>query len=179
MKGIKTSDMPQIFRDAVFITRELGIEHLWIDSLCILQDSEDDWQRESSKMGTLYKNAFLKISAAASTDSTQGIFRQRSISRLPPVKIEPCDSDYTSLYVTQFVENIPFEKPQPIDSRAWCLQESALSPRVLVYGTELLGWLCDSTTDVEHGGRTRRGEDPPPPLLAPRLHHAICKSPQK
>jgi hypothetical protein len=179
LKELAVASMPQTFRDAVLITRELGIEYLWIDSLCILQDSKEDWQRESSKMGTLYSNAFLTISAAASTDSTQGIFRPRSVSPIPPVKIEPRDSDSTSLYVAEFLENTPFEKPQPIDSRAWCLQETTLSPRVLIYGTEMLGWLCDSTTDVEHGGNFDHKEDPCPPLLAPRLHHKVCHNPLK
>src|SRR5271155_4614064 len=113
------ADMPQKFREAVIITRELGKEYLWIHSLCILQDSKEDWQRESSKMGTLYSNAFLTISAAGSTDSTQGIFRPRSVPSIPPVKINPRDSDYTSLYVAEFLENAPFENPQPIDNRAW------------------------------------------------------------
>lgn len=177
LKGIAVADMPQTFRDAVVITRELGIEYLWIDSLCILQGSKEDWQKESSKMGTVYGNAFLTISAAASTDSTQGIFRPRSVSAIPPVKIEPRDSDYASLFVAEFLENIPFEKPQPLDTRAWCLQETTLSPRVLIYGTDMLGWLCDSTTDVEHGGTFDHAEDPYPPLLAPRLHHKVRQNP--
>ena len=179
LKQLPMADMPQKFRDAVLITRELGIKYLWIDSLCILQGCKADWQRESSKMGILYSNAFLTISAAASTDSTQGIFRPRSVSSIPPVKIDPRDSDYTSLYVAQCSENTPFEKRQPIDSRAWCLQETTLSPRVLVYGTEMLGWLCDSTTDVEHGGSFDHEEDPCPPLLAPRLRHQIRHNPLK
>jgi hypothetical protein len=145
LKEITMTSMPQTFRDAVLITRELGIEYLWIDSLCILQDSREDRQKESSKMGAIFGNAFLTISAAGSTDSTQGIFRPRTVPSLPPVEIQPRDSDFTDLYVAEFLENIPFEKPQPIDSRAWCLQEIALSPRVLVYGTQMLGWLCDST----------------------------------
>lgn len=48
-------DLPANFRDAIIITRKLGIRYLWIDSLCILQnpnpgsedhDSKRDWQKE-------------------------------------------------------------------------------------------------------------------------------------
>jgi hypothetical protein len=179
LKEIPMVGVPQTFRDAIVITRELGLEYLWIDSLCILQDSKEDWQRESSKMGTVYSNAFLTISAAASTDSTQGIFKPRSLPSIPPVEIKPRDSDCTSLYVAEFLENVPLQTRQPIDSRAWCLQEIALSPRVLIYGTEMLGWLCDSTTDSEQGGIFDQKEDPCPPLLAPRLHCKIQPNPVK
>jgi len=169
IRGITMSSMPKTFRDAVIITRELGLESLWIDSLCILQDSGEDWQKESSKMSYIYSNAFLTITAGGSTDSSQGIFRARSIPPFPPVEIQPRDSDLTRLYVANFIEDIPFETPHPTDDRAWCLQETALSPRVLIYGREMMGWLCDSCTDTEHGGSFDHTEDPHPPLLAPRL----------
>lgn len=54
--SIPTADMPQTFRDAVLITRELGLEYLWIDSLCIVQDSQEDWEKESAKMGDIYRH---------------------------------------------------------------------------------------------------------------------------
>jgi hypothetical protein len=177
--GIETSSMPRTFRDAIMVTRELGLQYLWIDSLCILQDSKEDWQKESAKMSDVYGNAFLTISAAASADSTQGIFVPRSTPSIPPVEIRPRDSDYTSLYAAKFVENMPMETRQLVDERAWCFQEMALSPRVLVYGAEMLGWVCDSITDVEHGCTYSHDEDPSPPLLAPRIHRKLLPEPIK
>ncbi|KAF2679720.1 HET-domain-containing protein, partial [Lentithecium fluviatile CBS 122367] len=169
LSGIPIADMPQTFRDAVSITRELRLEYLWIDSLCILQDSKDDWEKESANMGSIYGNSFLTISAAAAEDGEQGIFRPRPSRIHPPVELKPRDGDYESLYVAEMPRNTPSETPQPVDTRAWCLQETALAPRVLVYGAEMLGWLCDSSTDVENGYSTDHAEDPAPPLLAPRL----------
>ena len=32
--GVKTSDLPNTFRDAVEVCRHLGIYHIWIDALC-------------------------------------------------------------------------------------------------------------------------------------------------
>jgi len=46
--------MPEMFQDAVIASRELGIRYLWIDSLCIIQDSVEDWELECSKMGRVY-----------------------------------------------------------------------------------------------------------------------------
>jgi hypothetical protein len=49
--GITFRRLPQTFRDALTVTRGLDIQFLWIDSLCIVQDSAEDWQRESAVMG--------------------------------------------------------------------------------------------------------------------------------
>ncbi|KAJ5640995.1 HET-domain-containing protein [Penicillium herquei] len=47
--------------DAVLTCRTLGFRYLWIDSLCIIQDDEVDWQKESVKMAEIYSKAFLTI----------------------------------------------------------------------------------------------------------------------
>lgn len=177
VKGIPLKDMPRTFQDAVIITRELGIEYLWIDSLCILQDSKEDWEKEAAKMGSVYGNAFLTISSGASEDSKQGIFRPRTLPPGPPVEVRCYDSNFEAIYVDYRQKNTPFQEPQSTDVRAWCFQEMALSPRVLVYGKEMLGWLCDSVTDVEHGHVVDHYEDPSPPLLAPRLTHKPAENP--
>lgn len=54
MKSIPISSMPANFHDATIITRRLGYRYLWIDSLCIIQDSKSDWETESSNMGNIY-----------------------------------------------------------------------------------------------------------------------------
>jgi hypothetical protein len=41
-------------RDAIHVTREIGFRYLWVDSLCIIQDSEEDWEREALRMGEVY-----------------------------------------------------------------------------------------------------------------------------
>jgi hypothetical protein len=50
--------LPKMFQDAVFITRQLEIKYLWINSLCIIQDSQEDWSQEAAKMGDVYRYAF-------------------------------------------------------------------------------------------------------------------------
>ncbi|KAF2185337.1 HET-domain-containing protein, partial [Zopfia rhizophila CBS 207.26] len=176
--SIPTADMPQTFRDAVLITRELGLEYLWIDSLCIVQDSQEDWEKESAKMGDIYSNSFLTISAAAAEDGKQGIFQPRPARLYPPVELQPRHGDYNTLFVDMMPRNTLFETPQPVDTRAWCLQETTLAPRVLVYGAEMLGWLCDSGTKLEHGYSVDHAGGVAPPLLAPRLRQLPRSSPK-
>ena len=76
--GVAVSSLPETFRDAIVITRRLGIRYLWIDYLCIIQDDPQDWEREASKMADVYRNSYLTISAAASADSSSGCFPART-----------------------------------------------------------------------------------------------------
>lgn len=67
-------DHVKTFQDAVHVARLLGISYLWIDSLCILQDSQDDWRHEAALMGEVYKHALFNISATVATDDSGGCF---------------------------------------------------------------------------------------------------------
>jgi Heterokaryon incompatibility protein (HET) len=57
--------LPPVFQDAITIVKKLGYRYLWIDSLCILQDSVDDWNAESAKMDQYYTSSSLNIIASA------------------------------------------------------------------------------------------------------------------
>jgi hypothetical protein len=50
------------------------VRYLWIDSLCIVQESFDDWSREAAQMGNVYHNAYLTIAAVSACDSGEGCF---------------------------------------------------------------------------------------------------------
>jgi Heterokaryon incompatibility protein (HET) len=73
LESIPLSKMPSNFFDATIITRKLGYKYLWIDSLCIIQDSREDWETESANMGNIYSNASLTLAAAAAKDSDGGM----------------------------------------------------------------------------------------------------------
>ncbi|KAI1814779.1 HET-domain-containing protein [Poronia punctata] len=75
--GLALSYLPKTFQDAIKITKRLGIKYLWIDCFCIIQDDPLDWERESSNMARIYRNAYLTISASASRDSYSGCFPKR------------------------------------------------------------------------------------------------------
>ena len=99
-EGISIAALPQTFRDAIIITRKLGYRYLWIDSLCIVQDSIVDWQLESVKMNTIYANAVLNISADAAADSSEGIFASSNRKQDPgSPNLAPTRPDYTEIPV--------------------------------------------------------------------------------
>jgi hypothetical protein len=72
---LSLEEMPQNFRDAIKITRELGMRYLWIDALCIIQDCADDWKTEAAKMASIYAGAPVMISALEADSSTVGILK--------------------------------------------------------------------------------------------------------
>jgi hypothetical protein len=78
--------MPSNFRDAFIVTRKLGYKYLWIDSLCIIRDSKEDWERESAVMGNIYTIATLAIAAAATNDSDGAVL----------------ETNYESINITKF-----------------------------------------------------------------------------
>lgn len=69
--GVKLDIFPKAFIDAVHLTRRLGVPYLWIDALCIIQDSIDDWEAESAKMASIYANAYITIAAASNQNAAQ------------------------------------------------------------------------------------------------------------
>lgn len=73
-KAIHLEDLPPTFRDAIILTRKLGFRYIWIDSLCIIKDSHEDWTAESTQMYEIYANASLNIAASAAKHPQQGMF---------------------------------------------------------------------------------------------------------
>jgi hypothetical protein len=61
--GIPKSELPRNFLDAVSVTQKLGLQYIWIDSLCIIQDDPADWKKEATTMHEVYKWAKVTIVA--------------------------------------------------------------------------------------------------------------------
>ncbi|KAK3490000.1 HET-domain-containing protein [Neurospora crassa] len=85
LKGFALDELPRTFQDAVRLTQRLNVQFLWIDSLCIIQDSPDDWATESAKMRFVYQNTYLNLAAAVSPNSSAGFFFPRY-----PLSFVPC-----------------------------------------------------------------------------------------
>ncbi|KAJ0116230.1 Heterokaryon incompatibility protein [Diaporthe amygdali] len=92
---IPVSDLSLNFRDAIYATRKLGFRYIWIDSLCIIQGSDGDWEQEALAMNMVYKHAVFTLAAAASADSYGELFRKRVPEVTLPYKLE-VDQPYTS-----------------------------------------------------------------------------------
>ncbi|CAH0057625.1 unnamed protein product [Clonostachys solani] len=80
-------DLPKTFQDAISLVSRLGLEYIWIDSLCILQDSLDDWDREAAVMSDVYLNATINIAATAASDGREGLFNDRDSLKTAPFQV--------------------------------------------------------------------------------------------
>ncbi|EXK30603.1 hypothetical protein FOMG_13387 [Fusarium oxysporum f. sp. melonis 26406] len=96
-------------------TRNLGFRYLWIDSVCIVQDDEEDWAREATLMYKVYANAECNLAAAASRDSSGGLFFKR-----------------TGLHGQCVAQN-----------HAWVHQEWLMSKRTVQFARNQVFWECD------------------------------------
>lgn len=140
------------FQDAILICRRLGIYYLWIDSLCIIQDSDDDRKHQLPQMADIYENAVFTVAATKSRDGSGGCFAETNakyFSKLVP--------GYQDIYVRQELPRFPshwgeFDSRQwPLLNRAWIYQEMRLSRRVLHFCAEEVVWICRTAQRSESG----------------------------
>ena len=150
---IADSELPKSFMDAVTTCRKLGIKYLWIDSLCIIQDSKKDWQAESAAMGDVYGNSMLTIAAASATDSSKGCFFQRNaLSTRPcytPVFSEWCLVERRPNLYDEIFGDLRFKSSFILDTRAWVLQEQILACRTVNFMSDGVYWNCASLSASE------------------------------
>lgn len=147
-------DLSRTFRDAVIATRELKFRYLWIDSLCILQDSDEDWKRQSVQMCTIYQRAIFTIMAAHASGGDVGLFVNRDgLAQLPfrlRLKRSNNEDDTISavfLSLSRMSADLSFSLP--LFTRAWVLQEQAISRARLIYYGEQVLWECQSARGSE------------------------------
>ncbi|KAH6889763.1 heterokaryon incompatibility protein-domain-containing protein [Thelonectria olida] len=156
-KGIPFADLPKTFQDAAKLTLDLGQAYLWIDSLCIIQDSASDWLYEAQRMATVYAFSHLTIAASASVSTETGLSpvpRPRTVivrptwtgmindmGMRPPQTFRIDDG-----FFTRFFHSIT---TAPLNRRGWTYQEYTLSPRVL-HCTEGEWWWSSFTSPHIH-----------------------------
>ncbi|KAI1734813.1 heterokaryon incompatibility protein-domain-containing protein [Xylaria scruposa] len=144
-KGISWDDLSKTFQDAIIIARKLRVRYIWIDSLCIIQDSDDDWRAESSQMATIYENSYVTLAATKSENGAGGFFASAS----PECKAHElrCKDDYGAphlVYVRRSLHDNYNIGPgnNPLLKRGWVFQERLLSPRVVHFSAQELYWEC-------------------------------------
>ncbi|KXH36108.1 heterokaryon incompatibility protein [Colletotrichum simmondsii] len=158
--GIRVETLPKTFRDTISILRKLGLQYLWIDSLCIIQDSVDDWRKESITMAEVYRNGVINIAATAASGGNDGLYFEP----------HPIHSKHLRKSFTQPIDGTPPEETTneersnvvesgdyfllngkiwqrgveeaPLNTRGWVLQERFFYPRVVHFSRHQLFWQC-------------------------------------
>ncbi|KAH6725012.1 heterokaryon incompatibility protein-domain-containing protein [Leptodontidium sp. MPI-SDFR-AT-0119] len=145
-QGFPVKELPRTFQDAISVTRELGQRYLWIDSLCIIQGEGGDWATEATKMEAVFKNAYCTIAATSAKDSTDG-FLNRPLKEIDlryvvvPRSSKPSDG---KVYICTSIDD-DFDGDVTkgvLNTRAWVLQERALSRRTIHFTKRQTYWEC-------------------------------------
>lgn len=137
---LRRSKLPRTFKHFFAIAKIIGVQYVWIDSLCILQDDEQDWQRESASMGQVYSNAICTVAAESAKDSKGGIwlesgFRIVNGSSRQDITQQQNLENYISKCDQRFHKSA-------LQKRGWAVQERELSPRVLHFSFAHVFWEC-------------------------------------
>jgi hypothetical protein len=149
VRGLPLRSLPRLFQDFITVASRFGVRYIWIDSLCIIQDSTDDWKKEAGLMGSVYRGAVCNIAAVSSSDCKASLF----------TRIHPLISFGCWLNVDSFPDLHKYSHPKdgrykqedidvatPLYWRAWVLQERILAPRILEYHQDGLTWRCGHTS---------------------------------
>ncbi|KAK1751163.1 heterokaryon incompatibility protein-domain-containing protein [Echria macrotheca] len=164
-QGIDWASLPQLFKDVVLLTRALGFRYIWIDSLCIIQDDQEDWMVESTKMADVYQNAILNIAATSMRNASASLFQPRvhgqgfrefeqrdGLAKSPSqetIRIDPQDGPIFSRISHDRSHEVLYgdlsyfrTSMEPLFNRAWVFQERLLCRRTLHFAASELLWEC-------------------------------------
>lgn len=156
--------LPQTLHDGIMWTRTLGERYIWIDSMCILQDSPEDWQREASNMASIYGSATMTL-VAASNSVYGGMSDRRN-----PLRNSAASLDLQEGSSRSIIYLLPNGQPRktpvtpPTDERGWCYQEDLLSSRFVKMTQKSVLWQCvgdGSSPATRAQGLERLGKHPP------------------
>ncbi|KAL4781290.1 heterokaryon incompatibility protein-domain-containing protein [Aspergillus varians] len=153
MDSIEMNSLPLTFQHAVIATRYLGFDYLWIDSLCIIQDSPSDWEYESSIMGEIYKGSVVTLAALSAHDSHGGLFHNCNPLMTATLVLD----DGTKIKPRSQWESVPLQGE--LLQRGWVVQERVLAPRTLFYTSWGIAWEC-AGKQLTEDGKVDFGETP-------------------
>ncbi|CAG8975341.1 hypothetical protein HYALB_00005671 [Hymenoscyphus albidus] len=148
IEGIDFDELPRTFREAIEFARHLEIQHIWIDSLCIIQNSKEDWEQESAQMEFVYRNAVCNIAATGAPNTRIGCFFDRNpvLGQACRVELVDEDKEYSSLRIHDIIYRGASGSHEiyqaPLARRAWVAQEQYLSNRIIQCTRIQLYWAC-------------------------------------
>ncbi|KAF2011920.1 hypothetical protein BU24DRAFT_266342 [Aaosphaeria arxii CBS 175.79] len=153
-QGIEIGKLAATFRDAVRVTRALGHRYLWIDSICIIQGPDGDFEQEAKRMEDVYSGANCVIAASCSTDHFSGFFHQRNHRDI--VNMRPEGKNDMPFAMCQTIDNFKEHVLEgALNRRGWVLQEHALARRTIFFTEHQTYFECGDGVRCETMGKMR------------------------
>lgn len=147
-RSLAESKLSKTHRETIAVARALGIQYVWIDALCIVQDNPADWEFETKRMHRVYGNAALTIIAGRSAEAKSGFIHSQLRQ---PARSCAIPMGTASHQGCLFAALPRARRVGPVTMRRWCYQEKLLSRRILVFGEEQLFFQCRTGTQYEDG----------------------------
>jgi hypothetical protein len=139
------TSLPQTIKDALKVTKELGLCYIWIDRYCINQNNDSEKQTQIQQMDLIYQQASITIVAAAGTDPYFGLPGVGTTSRT----VQPTSWIGERCLVSILPNPQHIIKASKWMRRAWTYQEGFFSPRRLVFTEQQVYYECRSGMAVE------------------------------
>ena len=162
--AIETSfqtQLPQVIRDAIRVTQDLGFKYLWVDTLCICQDDYDEKAAQIAAMNLIYKGATMTLVAAEADNAFSGLPgvrpypqpRERIVERVGLIRLTT-----VSPPIDELMANSKWF------TRAWTYGEEQFSRRLLYFTKQHVYFSCllyshrEDAYDGDPGAYTGKGQ---------------------
>ncbi|RDW87216.1 hypothetical protein BP5796_02910 [Coleophoma crateriformis] len=140
MKRLIIDKLPLSFKNAIAATRALGCNYLWIDSLCILQGPDGEFDEEADKMQMTFNGAYCVLAACSAQSAEDGFLQNRKSDYVRKGDV------YVSRVTNDFVRDVLHS---PLARRGWVLQERALARRTIFFTKTQMYWECGDGVQCE------------------------------
>jgi hypothetical protein len=149
---IDLANLPRTLVDAAWFTRQLGIDYIWIDSLCIVQDDVQEWAEEAGHMADIYSAAYVVLSATLAGDVTKGFLGRH----FPPPYNFTSEMSHRKNFTAHAWRSdhdygVVRLDALPVSRRGWCLQEGLLATRIVHFLPSEVAFMCKSAHVCECG----------------------------
>ncbi|KAI1461063.1 HET-domain-containing protein [Annulohypoxylon moriforme] len=142
---LKEQVLPKTIVDAMTLTKEMGVDYLWIDRLCVIQDSDADKAVQIPQMDLVYSHAAMTIVAAGGT-ALDGLAGINGTGRIINQKIARVAKDLSLMNVLRLDQSYEDSR---WTTRGWTFQEGLCSRRILIITSDQVYWSCETSRCCE------------------------------
>jgi hypothetical protein len=141
MDSVIMDDLPQTFKDAVKITGDLNIKYIWIDSICIQQGEDGDFDEQAPFMQHIFGSAYCVLAASDADGMTSGFLADAEAKAVAIPAVFGTTAD--RLFVCQTVDDFQQDVLEnTLNKRGWVFQERALARRTIFFSKNQTYFEC-------------------------------------
>ncbi|CAJ0548504.1 Ff.00g021170.m01.CDS01 [Fusarium sp. VM40] len=172
-QAIQWKDLSPTFKEAIIVCRDIGVRYLWIDSLCIVQDDEVDWARQSKLMGDIYHKSICTIACHAAEKNDKG-FLDRTFDKGSVIVQGKHETAFGVSLPSEFSRAVVYDSV--LNWRGWVLQERLLSTRIIHFMKSQMYFESQGDNVIALDTMKSNYLDTTPGILSPHLLSDIAWS---